>query len=34
MPGEKVVDIDIFITSRNGEGSVMRPMRITSRPAM
>ena len=29
---KKTVDIDIFVTSRNGERKIMQSIRITSRP--
>ena len=29
---KKTVDIDILVTSRNGDRKIMQPIRITSRP--
>ena len=32
--GKETVDIDILVTSRNGDRKIMHPIRITSRPPM
>ena len=31
---KEIIDIDIFVTSRNGDRKIMQSMRITSRPTL
>ena len=32
LRGKETVDIDIFVTSRNGDRKIMQSIRVTSRP--